>query len=81
MRARVMNAEHSADCIILYEMLQRRNARLQHECVCIDNSSMMSSSTPFQHVTQIDDKCARNRLDMCPLALCVNLQTRVVICC
>lgn len=77
MHARVVNAGHSADYIVSYELLQRLNARL----FCIDSSSIMSSSTPFQHVTQIDDKCARNRLDMCPLALCVNLQTRVVICC
>ncbi len=56
--ARVMNAEHSADYIVSYELLQRLNTRLSR----IDNSSMMSSSTPLQHVTQVDDKCARNRL-------------------
>jgi hypothetical protein len=80
MRLRMKTAEHSAAYVISFEMLQRRNAKLQHERLCIDNNSMMSS-TPFQHVTQVDDKCGRDRLHMCPLALCVNLQPRVVICC
>ena len=40
-----------------------------------------SSSTPFQHVTQVDDECARDRLHMRPFALCVDLQPWLLICC
>ena len=36
---------------------------------------------PFQHVTQIDDKSARHGFHMLPLALCVDLQLGICICC
>ena len=38
------------------------------------HAKVSRDTTPFQHVAKVDDKCARNRLDMLPLSLCKDLQ-------
>jgi len=48
---------------------------------CVPPHVEMTAAAPFQHVTQVDDKCGRDRLHMCPLALCADLQPWVLICC
>ncbi len=51
------------------------------EKAVIHTTGSNSSSTPFQHVTQVDDECARDRPHMCPFALYEDLQPWDLICC